>query len=124
MGLETAISSVLWKRHSGLGNAIVTKWYGSRVGAMTSVCLITFWNLGKVQQMKLEVGINDNAGAEIMPSTLVQDIPESCCWESLAAWFQVCKCKDKGTAGNRMPAAQRKRTLLKDNQEFLSWRSG
>ena len=58
VGPETVISTVFWKHHSCLGNAIVTKWYGSRIGAMTSLCPVTLWNFGKVEQMRLQVGTN------------------------------------------------------------------
>lgn len=58
VGLETVISTVFWKHHSCLETAIVPKWHGSRIGSMTSLCLITLWNFGKGEQMRLQVGIN------------------------------------------------------------------
>lgn len=58
MGLETVIITVSWKHHSCLGNAIVvTKWDGSRIGVMTSICPLTFWNFENIEQMRLEVEI-------------------------------------------------------------------
>ena len=51
-------STVFWKHHSCLDNdMVVTKWYESRIGAITSICPLTLWNFGKVEQMRLEVGI-------------------------------------------------------------------
>ena len=58
VGLETVISTAFWKHHSCLETAIVPKWHRSRIGSMTSLCLITLWNFGKVEQMRLQVGIN------------------------------------------------------------------
>lgn len=58
VGPDAVIGTVFWKHPSCFGNAIVTKRCKSRTGAMTSLCPVTLWNFGKVEQMRLQVGIN------------------------------------------------------------------
>lgn len=65
---------VFWKQHSCLGSAIVTKWYGSEIGAMISVCALELRKSGTDETWNWNYF--NNPGGEIIPSILVEDILE------------------------------------------------